>query len=295
MSLSMTSLLRTTLPWNRSLRFTCHTLRSATKVSDSARHRVRSWSVWWPHSCSPAGTLAKSCLLSTSCAMRSKLSTLFQTRTPSRWSCDYSYYGWMQYECTHHLTASTSFVQLQLIWRVTKCELTTEYHVLFNIHTTQCIYRNPVQTMLVQLICSPYSYLPGVRARNYQLGSPWRFHPRRCCRCGAPPGRWCVPLPQGVPSHLPHCSRRKCIFHYKSACLPCYPCAINTLAWRFAFALVPSQAREASFRNQRTIAECLADEIVNAANVSHQLHSRSRFPSPTAIYYLFVPFFAGLF
>merc|ERR550537_615440 len=35
-----------------------------------------------------------------------------------------------------------------------------------------------------------------------------------------------------------------------------------------AIYLFPRRTREASFRNQRTIAECLADEIVNAANGS---------------------------
>merc|ERR1711861_77083 len=35
-----------------------------------------------------------------------------------------------------------------------------------------------------------------------------------------------------------------------------------------AIYLIAHGAREASFRNQRTIAECLADEIVNAANGS---------------------------
>merc|ERR1739848_303664 len=75
---------------------------------------------------------------------------------------------------------------------------------------------------------------PGFRACYHQLGPSRRFHSRRCCWCGTPSSRRCLLLPQGVPGHY----------------------------------LIAHGARENSFRKQRTIAECLADEIVNAANGS---------------------------
>ena len=50
---------------------------------------------------------------------------------------------------------------------------------------------------------------------------------------------------------------------FRVSSLPSYP-----LVWRQALYLITTGARESSFRNIKTIAECLADEIINAARGS---------------------------
>ncbi|KAL3960250.1 hypothetical protein ACCO45_005367 [Purpureocillium lilacinum] len=75
---------------------------------------------------------------------------------------------------------------------------------------------------------------PGRRRCHRQLRPPRRLYPNRLCRYRPPTSRRCVPL------------RR-----------------VNQ-----AIALLTTGAREASFRNVKSIAECLAEELINAAKGS---------------------------